>query len=354
MAYTTIDNPELYFQTKLYTGNAGTLAVTLDGDTDMQPDLVWGKGRAVATPNALFDSVRAATKYLEADRTVAEATVANSLTSFDSDGFTLGADTSTVINYSQLMVAWCWKAGTSFTNDASSTGIGTIDSSGSVSDTAGFSIVSYTGTGSAGTLKHGLSTTPSVVLVKSRGGVYGWGMYHHKNTSAPATDYLSINNTDATVDDVNFWNDTAPTSSVFSLGGTDAINKASTTHIAYIFSERKGYSKFGSYIGGSDPFVYLGFKPAFVMFKNSSATENWRIVDNKRDVDNPVVQHLYPNLSNAEGSGASYNDFVDFLSNGFKIRSGSGEIDGSGNTIIYMAFAESPFVTSTGIPTTAR
>ena len=352
MSYTNgLDNPELYFQTKLYTGNAGTLAVTLDGDTDMQPDLVWGKGRAVATPNALFDSVRGATKYLEADRNVAEATVANSLTSFDSDGFTLGADTSTVINYSQLMVAWCWKAGGS----ASSNTDGSITSSVSANTTAGFSIVKYTGAGvgTTTTIGHGLGGVPEMYIVKSLDSVGNWQTYHHKMSSAPETDYIQLDTTEA-VADYTFWGDTAPTSTVFTVKDGNDVNESGEEFIAYCFRSIKGYSKFGSYTGGSDPFVYLGFKPAFVMFKNASATENWRIVDNKRDVDNPVVQHLYPNLSAAEGSGASYNDFVDFLSNGFKIRSGSGEIDGSGNTIIYMAFSEAPFVSSSGVPNNAR
>ena len=211
--------------------------------------------------------------------------------------------------------------------------------------------MSYTGTGSNATIGHSLGTTPSMIITKSRSASGAWYTYHHKNTSAPETDFLKLDATDATADNATVWNDTAPTSTVFSTG---TAFDSGTTYIAYCFAEKKGYSKFGSYTGGSDPFVYLGFKPAFIMFKNASAVENWRIVDNKRDIDNPVVQHLFANSTGAETSGTSFNDFIDFLSNGFKIRSGSGEVDGSGNTIIYMAFAEAPFVTSTGIPTTAR
>ena len=367
MSYTNgLDKPSDYFNTVLYTGDlqdsdgtGHTQSITGVGFT---PDWVWHKGRSGARTHILVDSVRGLTNYnwLITNSTSSEITANTNgaIKSIDSDGITLenGNDSSSKSNNAgkngETWVFWNWLAGGS----ASSNTDGTITSTVSANQTSGFSIVTYSGNSTAGaTVGHGLvGVVPSVVLVKSRDGAYGWGMYHHKNTSAPETDYLSINSTDATVDDVNFWNDTAPTSSVFSLGGTDAINKTSNSHVAYVFAEKKGYSKFGSYTGGSDPFVYLGFKPAFVMFKNASATENWRIVDNKRDVDNPVVQHLYPNLSNAEGSGASYNDFVDFTAQGFKIRSGSGEIDGSGNTIIYMAFAESPFVTSTGIPTTAR
>ena len=354
MAYTNIDNPELYFQTKLYTGNGSTNAITLDGSENMQPDLVWLKERSSAGAGLLFDAVRTATKFVRSSDSAAEVTAADTLTAFNSDGFTLGADASNYASNqnSETYASWNWKAGTSFTNDASATGIGTIDSTGSVNDTAGFSIVSYTGTGSAGTIKHGLSTVPKMIIVKNRDATQHWGVYH---VGIGNTKHLRLNSTNAASDSNNLWNNTTPTSSVFSVAGQDMVNKSGDDSIAYCFTEKKGYSKFGSYTGGSDPFVYLGFKPAFVMFKNASATENWRIVDNKRDVDNPVVQHLYPNLSNAEGSGASYNDFVDFTAQGFKIRSGSGEIDGSGNTIIYMAFAESPFVTgASAIPTTAR
>ena len=355
MAYTSIDNPELYFQTKLFTGNGGTQSITLDGSENMQPDWCWFKNRTDAGNNhLLYDSVRGATKRIQSSTTSAEATDSDGLTSFDSDGFSIGSKGSLNASSSNI-VAWNWKAGTSFTNDASATGIGTIDSTGSVNDTAGFSIVSYTGTGSAGTLKHGLSTTPSVVLVKSRGGVYGWGMYHHKNTSAPETDYLSINNTDATVDDSVFWNDTAPTSSVFSLGGTDAINKASTTHIAYCFAEKKGYSKFGSYTGNGNAdgtFVYTGFKPAWVMIKRTdSATGGyWVMFDNKRNTFNVMDKYLFAQASDAEDT----SNLIDFYSNGFKPIVSNLMHNGSGASYIYIAFAENPFVTSTGIPTTAR
>jgi hypothetical protein len=355
MAYTTIDNPELYFQTKLYTGNGSSRSITFDGSENMQPDWCWFKARSEAYNHALFDSVRGTTKLIRSNQTTAEETHSTTLTAFNSNGFSLGGGDAFTNANSVTYASWHWKAGTSFTNDASSTGIGTIDSSGSVSDTAGFSIVSYTGTGSAGTLKHGLSTPPAVVLVKSRGGVYGWGMYHHKNTSAPETDYLSINNTDATVDDAVFWNDTAPTSSVFSLGGTDAINKASTTHIAYCFAEKQGYSKFGSYTGNGNAdgtFVYTGFKPAFLITKrtDSSSSGDWNITDSTRNPNNVIGQILYTNLSNAEGSGSVY----DFYSNGFKIRESGAGTNASGSPYIYMCFAENPFVTSSGVPACAR
>jgi len=351
MAYTTIDDPTIYFNTVLYTGNGSQRNITGVG---FQPDWIWGKNRSATGSHNVIDSVRGVSKIIYTNLTDAEATDTSSFNAFGSDGFSVGSQ-SNVNGNGNSIVAWNWKAGTSFTNDASSTGIGTIDSSGSVSDTAGFSIVSYTGTGSAGTLKHGLSTPPAVVLVKSRGGVYGWGMYHHKNTSAPETDYLSINNTDATVDDAVFWNDTAPTSSVFSLGGTDAINKASTTHIAYCFAEKKGYSKFGSYTGNGNndgTYVHIGFAPAFVLIKKSSASgTSWVIFDNKRNTFNERSRILQTNDNGAEETSTNR---IDFTSNGFKLRGTWTVINNSGDTYIYMAFAENPFVTSSGVPTCAR
>tara|TARA_E500000331_G_scaffold336816_1_gene364325 strand:+ start:664 stop:1722 length:1059 start_codon:yes stop_codon:yes gene_type:complete len=352
MAYTTIDDSSLYFRVKTFNGSSSDgNAITWDEThSNMQPDWLWLKNRTAAQEHWLADSVRGTGKFLESNSTNAESSDgASGLASFDTNGFTVNDSARTNRN---TMVGWGWKAGTSFSNDASATSVGTIDSSGSASSDAGFSIVSYTGTGSAGTIKHGLSTAPAVVLVKSRGGTFGWGMYHHKNTSAPETDYLSINNTDATVDDSVFWNDTAPTSSVFSLGGTDAINKASTTHIAYCFADVKGYSKFNSYSGSgsaSGNFIHLGFKPSLIILKGNN-TENWSMYDNKRlgyNVDNNV---LYPNTIGTEGT----SDDIDFLSNGFKIRRQTGLLNDSGVEYIYMAFAESPFVNSKGVPNNAE
>jgi hypothetical protein len=368
MSYTNgLDDPSAYFQTVLWSGDSSSpRTITFDGNSDLQPDWIWSKKRSGADYGQIYDSVRGfgASKEIVPSDNFEEGNATNSsvglgfISSVTSDGFVLTEGNHGTSSIRSLLnnhsgsthVAWGWKAGGS----ASSNSNGSITSSVSANTTAGFSIVSFTGNGSAGaTVGHGLSAIPKFILVKvhTSSTLYDWRVFH---ASLGATKNLILNDTSAVATATNKWNDTEPTSSVFSLGNTAGTNESGSGIIAYCFAEKKGYSKFGSYIGGSDPFVYLGFKPAFVMFKNSSAVENWRIVDNKRDVDNPVVQHLYPNLSAAEGSGASYNDFVDFLSNGFKIRSGSGEIDGSGNTIIYMAFAESPFTTSTGIPTTAR
>ena len=335
--YTTIDNPELYFQTKLYTGNGNDdpgQSITLDGSEDMQPDMVWFKIRSEADYHALYDAVRGATKRIHPDLTSSEGTLSDGLTSFNSDGFTVGDDNGVNKN-TATYVAWCWKE----------------------SATAGFDIVGYTGNGSARTISHSLSAVPGVVAVKSRGGGYGWGIYHHKNTSAPETDYLSWNSTDGTVDDSVFWNDTAPTSSVFSLGTTDAINKNTVTHIAYCWAEKQGFSKFGSYTGNGNadgPFVFCGFRPAFIILKRTDSDSiNWNMFDSKRDGFNCDQAQLKPN-SNAVEDAGSESTFLDILSTGFKCRNNATDKNDSGAAYVFMAFAETPFVNSSGVPNNAR
>jgi len=354
MAYTTIDNPELYFQTKLYTGNGGTQSITLDGSEDMQPDFIWFKARNAGEAHDLVDSVRGNTKYLASNNANAEATASNGVTSFDSNGFSMGLRTA--LNGSGMnFVAWCWKAGTSFSNDASATGIGTIDSSGSFNNDSGFSIVSWTGTGSNGTIKHGMNTTPSFIAVKNLGGTDSWMVYHKNSNSTPEDYILQFNTTITATDNNTIWNDTAPTSSVFSIGTDNGVNQSSKNYIAYCFAEKKGYSKFGGYTGNGNalgPMIWTGFSPAFLITKRTDSADNWGLLDNKRDGYNLTNKALTPNSSGAEYT--SNSPAVDFLANGFKIRESDGVINGSGGTYIFMAFAESPFVTSTGIPTTAR
>jgi len=351
MAYTTIDNPELFFQIKLYTGTGSELDITLDGDTEMQPDWVWIKERNGATNQMLTDSVRGATKTLHSQNTDAESTDAQALKSFNSDGFTVGTD-GDVNTSSDTYVSWNWKAGTSFTNDASATGIGSIDSAGSVNTDAGFSIISYTGTGANATIAHGLGSVPKMYIARNIDDVEQWTTYH---VGIGATHHLRLNTTDAKIDEAEVWNDTEPTSTVFSVGSSGAPNGDGNAHIAYCFAEKQGYSKFGSYTGNGNadgPFVYTGFKPAMVILKLSSvAGENWYIFDNKRDTDNVMTQILYPNLGNAEATGTTN---IDFLSNGFKLRNAGDFLNGSGRIQIYMAFAESPIVNSNSIPNNAR
>ena len=347
MAYTTIDKPTDYFETVTYAG--GTTDIS---SLDFQPDFVWGKKRDGAENYALFDSVRGATKTINSNTTAIESTRSGSLTSFDSDGFTLGGSDGIISNSGSTYVAWSWKAGTSFTNDASSTGIGSIDSTGSVNTDAGFSIISYTGTGSAATVAHGLGVAPAMIIIKNRSTTNGWEVYHQ---SIGNTKYLALNVTDAALASASRWNNTSPTSTVFTVNTENGVNKSGSNLIAYCFAEKQGYSKFGSYTGNGNAdgtFVYTGFKPAFVLKKNISVTRDWGINDTEREPFNANDNILRPNLNNAEQSNSAYA--MDFLSNGFKLRGTDAEINTSGNTYIYMAFAENPFVTSTGVCATAR
>ena len=333
MAYTTIDDPEAYFQVKAYTGNNTTdTAITLDGDNDLQPDFVWIKCRSSANSSALFNSVVGDDYHLVSNTTAAQAGDGSYFKSFDSDGFTLGTG-GQVNDSATTYVAWCWKE--------------TAD--------AGFDIVSFTGNETARTIAHNLSAVPHFMLMKSTAGTAGWGVYHHKTSSTPAEDYLYLDTTAAYGDSVNFWNDTAPTTSVFSLGASGVSNKTGAM-IGFLWSGKQGFSKFGSYEGNSSSdgtFVYLGFRPAWVVYKPIDATDNWEMLDSKRDIGNPNDTLVYANLSNAESDPSSTNDRVDFLSNGLKFRDGGGASNGSG-TYIYMAFAEAPFVNSEGVPCNAR
>ena len=349
MAYTSINKPSDYFNTKLYTGNDTGQSITGVG---FQPDFLWIRNRLNSGRTArAIDSVRGVGKLLNIAGTADEDTQADTVTSFDSDGFSLGADSSEygVNDDTGSHVAWSWKAGTSFTNDASVTGIGSIDSSGSVSDASGFSIVSYTGTGSAGTIKHGLSAAPNFMIVKNRDAARSWNVYF-----GDSTDYMYLNDTAAAADYNEIWNDTTPTTSVFSVGTDNGVNQSGEKYIAYIFADVKGYSKVGgSYTGNGNadgPFIYTGFAPSFVMVKASSTTGNWTMFDNKRSPFNFVDNHLYANTSAAEQTASA--GYIDFLSNGFKKTDTFN--NASGQTYIYMAFAEHPFVSSTGTPTTAR
>jgi len=356
MAYTTIDNPGEFFNTVLYTGNNGAQTVTGVG---FQPDWVWIKDIDGTERHCLTDSVRGVLKELrsnetaaESDRSAGDSGVAG-VSAFNSDGFVLVHDDGYNDNNSS-QVSWNWKAGTSFTNDASSTGVGSIDSTGSFNNDAGFSIVSYTGTGGNETIKHGMNITPSMIIFKNRNTTNNWNVFH---TSLGNGKFIRLNDPGAAGNTGRF-NSTSPTSSVFSVGvnGATAVNGDGNSIIAYCFADVKGYSKFGEYAGNGNAdgtFVYTGFKPAFVIVKRYDGDgQGWNIFDNKRDPFNLVDEFLIANSSNAEATGGALN--LDFLSNGFKFRGTDGGSNTSGSEYIYMAFAESPFVTSTGIPNNAR
>ena len=344
-----IDKPTDYFNTKLTTGTGSSQAVTGLG---FQPDWIWGKRRDSTGNNSLFDSVRGITKGLESNSTGAEFTSTDYYSSFDSDGFTIAAGASGAGNGSgQTAVQWCWKAGTSVSGDT--TGSGTLKTyTGSVNTTSGFSIIKYTGNGTAGhTIPHHLGVAPSAIFVKKLNELGDWSSYHSVLGNAG---YMRLNNTNAFATASTYWNNTSPTSSVFTTGTTGNINGSGSTYIAYCFAEKQGYSKFGSYTGNGSTdgtFVYLGFKPAWVVIKRSSAVSDWHALDNKRAGFNADNDYLKLNQPDTEGTDG---DRVDFLSNGFKLRHATGNLNESGNTFIYMAFASEPFTTSTGVCATAR
>jgi hypothetical protein len=333
MSYTNgLDNPELYFQTKLYTGNGSTQSITLDGSEDMQPDFVWIKQRnASSTYHWLGDSVRGVTKYLSSNVNSVEATETTQITSFDSDGFSLGNKTNTNDN-SDTYVAWCWKE----------------------SADAGFDIVSYTGNGSNRTISHSLSAVPKVMFVKKRSGsASDWTCFFEVLGN---TKRLILNDNSSVGTATTWWNSTTPTSSVFSLGTSGGVNDNSETYINYLFAEKKGYSKFFQYEGNSNSdgtFVYLGFRPAWLMVKPVDASDNWVMFDNKRHNAKNSTTAPYFFYANKDFAETTDTKLIDLLSNGFKIRSSGNTVNRS-STFVGMAFAESPFVNSNGVPNNAR
>jgi len=341
MAYTTIDKPTDYFETKLWSGNA-TDDRAISG-LDFAPDWVWIKNRTDTNSHAIFDTIRTATKYIESDTTDAEATGSTFLKSFTSDGFTLG--TAGRVNSSgNNYVGWSSKAG----GTASSNTDGDITSTVSANTTSGFSIVTFTGNGTAsGTIGHGLGVAPKIVLYKKRNGTSDW--FYWTTQIDGSNDDLRLNTT-GTKSDLSgtAGSITASTFSNYGWGSSDNM-------VCYCFAEKKGYSKFGSYTGNGNvdgTFSFIGFKPAFVMVRDPNNAENWLMYDNKRPGFNVTNNHMMANSNTTET--ASTANIMDLLSNGFKIRSTNNGLNRSGGTFLYMAFAENPFVTSTGIPTTAR
>ena len=352
MAYTTVNDPSAYFQTTLYAGDGSTSnAITNAGNSDLQPDWIWGSLRDEdGGARFVFDSSRGVTNRLKTNAETEEQ-VRSGVTAFNSDGFTVSSHSDSNLNAKSL-VAWQWKANggttSSFTESGNNPG-GTIQTN----TTAGFSIITTTGTGGAGTISHGLGAVPHWIISKCRShGSTGWGVYHQKNTSEPETELLGLASTGATLDSPSYYNDTAPTSSVFTVGTSNDINGDGRTYVFYVFTEKQGYSKFGNYAGNNStdgPFVYTGFTPAWVMIKRTDGgTNNWPIWDYERGGYNGAREELYANLNNAKATDSA----IDILSNGFKLRNASTEWN-NGTNYIYMAFAKHPFVSSKGAPTTA-
>jgi hypothetical protein len=335
--------PSEHFNTVLYSGTGSSNSITGVG---FQPDWIWIKGRDVSVNNFLFDAVRGVSKYLRSDITNAEGTSSGPrhLTAFGSDGFTVGVDND-VNNSGEGFVAWNWKAGTSFSNDASATSVGSIDSAGSVNTAAGFSVIGYTGTGTTGTVAHGLAGVPEMYIVKNRDAADNWATYFEVlgNDKRVALD------TTAVVQDTNNWDSTSPSSTVFTVkGGENRVNDSNEKYISYHFRSIDGYSKVGSYVGNDNAdgmFVYCGFKPAFVLIKNTNNNgEGFVMFNNKSDPDNVVGTYLTAYGSTAEQGTTSvtHSRSMDLVSNGFKLRGNSTEINDS-ETIVFYAVAERPF-----------
>ena len=335
MAYTTIDDPSAYMKIQLYTGNGSTQAITFDDtDTAMQPDLVWIKNRDAGDTHLVFDSVRGVEKkiHISEHPEPNESTDDDTLTAFGSDGFTLGDDDKVNTN-TEKYVAWCWKE----------------------SATAGFDIVEFSGNSTNRTMSHSLSAIPHFYFVIAKGDDSRSNTYHRRNTDAPETDYLMMAYSNATTDNSDNWNDTAPTSSVFSLGTSNSVNDTGNNYMAYLFAPIQGYSSFGGYVGNNSsdgPMIYTGFRPKYLLIKNQGASENWVIKDNARSPYNQNIIHLAADVEDSEFSTTAVA--VDILSNGFKCRGTNAVINSSGANYIYAAFAEAPFVNSEGVPCNAR
>ena len=342
MAYITFQ-PSDYFNTKIFTGNGSTQSITGVG---FQPDWVWIKNRDHANHNVFFDAVRGGSKVIYANLTNAEAT-ASGVTAFDSDGFTLGNDSDTNRN-TNSHASWNWRA--SGTSGSSNTD-GSITSTVSASTTSGFSVVKWTGSGGNATIGTGLNAVPKMIIVKSLANTTSWMVYH---SAIGNNSEIYLNGTNAAAGSSTAWQDTDPTSSVFYVagGGGDGVN-ASGDYIAYCFAEKKGFSKFGSYVGNgsaSGTFIYTGFKPSFIMIKRTDSTASWVMFDNKRLGYNVANYQLYANSTSTEGN----NVLLDITSQGFKCRANHLDVNGSGASYIFMAFAEEPLVSSNGVPATAR
>ena len=350
MAYISFQ-PSDFFNTVLYTGNASDRTISGVG---FQPDWVWIKNRSASYNHGLFDSNRGANLRLSSSTDGSEVTYTESLTAFNSDGFDLGDNSdgnNTVNNNSENYVAWNWKANagtTSSNTDGSITS--TVQTGG-----GGFSIVSYTGNGTAGaTIGHSLGKVPKMIIVKNRDTARNWRVYESKGG---ATKFLSLNLTNAQASATTIWNNTEPTSSVVTLGSDESVNENGSSIIAYCFADVKGYSKFGSYTGNGSTdgtFVYTGFRPAFVICKRTNDVGYWVMFDDARQPENENDSWLLANDSSNEGINSTG---MDFISNGFKLRNSStGGVHNniSGSTYIYMAFAEFPLVGSNGLAGTAR
>ena len=340
-----INKPNTHFNPVLYTGTGATNSVT---SLDFQPDLIWSKSGTDVGGYGHFwqDSIRGVNKRLMSNSTAGENTLTNTLDSFDSNGFTMGADSTTEMNKSgSSYVAWNWKAG----GTAVSNTDGTITSSVSANTTAGFSIVKYTGNATTSqSVGHGLGSVPKMIIVKNLADASDWKIYH----ASLGTSYQMLFNTDAQALAGTLWGSTTPTSNLFYINNDGSVNGSGDGMIAYCFAEKKAFSKFSTFTGNGSTdgvFCYTGMKPSFILIKANASGYNWVIYDTARNTYNAIGKGLFPDNSNAE---YDYGNVIDCVSNGFKFR--STVTNETGITYIYMAFAENPLVGSNGVPATAR
>jgi len=355
MAYTTIDDPSAHFQTQLYTGNAGVNNITNGGNSNLQPDWVWLKSRDLSQPHTLRDSTRGTNKFLYITNT--DEGTNTYLTSFNSDGFSMNATDNEVNGNSNTYVAWQWKANggtrTTFTESSNNPGGGR-----QVNTTAGFSIIDYVGTGGNGTIAHGLGAVPNLVIAKARdtGTSDSW-FTHWTGLLADAARIIYWNNQDGQANNATAFNSTAPTSTNVTVGTNSGTNTDAKNYIMYAITNIQGYSKVGSYEGNgsasSGAFVYTGFKPKWLYVRRFDSGDNSQMVDIERDPVNEMDAFLIADTNGAENTHAN-NIHVDFLSNGFKMYEDNGIVNADGGDYVYWAYADNPFVSSKGVPTTAR
>ena len=350
MAYSTIDDPTLHFNTKLFTGdNQANNAVTGVG---FQPDFIWFKNRGAANDHALVDSVRGR-KTLSTNNIAAELTLNadKDFQSFDSDGFTVDVveQLNSFNKSGDSIASWNWKAGGSASNNTD----GNKTISLSVNTTAGFSVGTYAGTGQDSTIGHGLGAVPDWLMIKNRSsGSRKWQLWHNGLTGT--NKYLAIDRSDAELTDTASWDNTAHSNTVWNTYGSGEANQNGENFVCYAWTSIQGFSKFGSYTGNANangPFIYTGFKPAWIMTKQINGASSWIVHDNKRDPINTVTEFFTVEENDAAGTLA--NSF-DLCSNGFKVRTSNGDRNSSGDSFAYWAFAESPLVNSEGIPNNAR
>jgi len=344
MAYTTINKSTDHFNNVTYTGTGSAASITGVG---FQPDWVWAKDRTSANSHQLSDAVRGVTKTLFSDATAAEVTDAQRLTAFNADGFSVGTNSSWNTN-SNNYISWNWKAGGAGSTNTDGNMNSTVTTSANT--TAGFSIITWTGSGNTiyNTIGHGLGAVPKFVIIKNRTDVCDWMVYHHVLGNAS---FFHLNTTDNEQAGTGIFNSTTPTSSVITLGSDNKSNGTNDSMVAYAFAEKAGFSRFGVYSGNNNSdgsFVYTGFKPAWILMKRNSSGASWSLVDTKRPGYNETNVYLLPDTTAADQSTA-----VDILSHGFKLRTSAGNQNAS-STYYFAAFAEAPIVGSNNIPALAR